>query len=134
MRSRRLNIFTQILAFVLLIVLAGICLLSVENNPGISCSEESFSTQEDSMQKLRIGDIAKVEILDSFSETLRNDEEEAVFSRLFMRFFHQLFLILLLTKLLNSFSKNFSSVSMSNCMLSTVIVDYIHKVDGKIKY
>lgn len=136
MCSRRSRIFTEILAFILLMVLAGTCLPSGREIFISSRSQEAFSTQEDTMQKLCIGDIAKIEILDNFGETLcdNENEEEAALSRLSIRFFLPFFLYLLAAGLFNVFIRNFLSTLMCSCMFHTVIINYIHKVDGKIKY
>lgn len=133
MRSRKSCVFTKILAFVLFTVLVGICLLSKGSN-FTSYSEEELSFRGSTAQRLGKGDITKVEILDDLQEELCCDEEESIPSRLSMRFFQQFFLCLLLAGLFHVLIRNFLSISIYNCMLSTVIIDYIHKVDGKIRY
>lgn len=159
MRSRRSCIVAVVLAVALFTVLTGSCLFSEgssvfsfsgssvspfsgsdvifsSGNSAISYdSSEVYLSQGDTTTKLHKKDISKVEILDECEEISEGEEEEELASsRLALRFFQQILLCLLLSGLFFALIRSFLYISIYNDTLCTIIIDYIHKVDGKIKY
>lgn len=142
MCNRRTCISVKVLAFVLSIVLfialTGISLLLEADSAIPFCGAQESAFPSDTTQKLCVKGITKVEILDDFEEVLEEDlccdQEESIPSRISIHLFHLFFLCLLSIGLFHAITRNFLDISICNCILNTVIISYIHRSDGKIKY
>ena len=84
-------------------------------------------------EKLRVKNITRAEILDSAEEDFLNELEEAASSRTSIRFSYRLFLYLVLAALLYALAGNIWDGFLSKCRYDAIIIDYIHRSDGKIK-
>ncbi|MDY2629382.1 MAG: hypothetical protein SOW08_13910 [Lachnospiraceae bacterium] len=133
MRSSYSGVFKAMLVLILSVVLAGTCLLCA-GDAFADCREEGFSFQSDSMQRQRVRTAAAAEELESFAETLRSRTEEEISDRIFTRMLRPVFQGLILAGLSNHITRGFLCESEKYHSPDTIVIDYIHSIDGKIKH
>lgn len=133
MYSRKTDRLTKIMVFVLSVVLAGTCLLCAGSSAVSLCRGEESSILSDSVQKEQVKAISTTELQESLEAALDNGEEELLPSRSLARFLHRIISGLKLTGLSNLLTRNYLGNSDYQCTSSTVIISYIHHIDGKIK-
>lgn len=135
MKSKKSRIFMEIIIIVLSIALTGSCLLYAGRNIASSSSRSDSVLELDSMQKQHISKSKIVKALGDFDceEVLSYRTGRNSISRESLRLFRFIFSNLIPRSFSNPLIRGFLSNSNYDCFSNTVIINYIHDIDGKIK-